>query len=208
MKFTRLDILKALPLIVVLLLMVIYKFRYNLHLVKVDNSSQEIIDTAYLHSKDLNRDIIAFGVVMGRDFKAFDESKYPIEHAMDSGMDMINNDQFYIIKLFDPKQKIEVYIAIRDLRLLTKIPFSYSFDDGTKVLATAFIKNREGVNTMFGGTIHNNRGKLTLSSYNKNTNLISGELDADLDAVIENGTCDIRGLKFSNVILLHNKTQF
>ncbi|MEZ5054262.1 MAG: hypothetical protein R2807_05775 [Chitinophagales bacterium] len=61
------------------------------------------------------------------------------------------------------------------------------------------------MNAMYGGTIHNNRGKLRLTGYSRSTNLISGEIEADLDAVIENGVCDIRNLKFSNVILQHNK---
>ena len=208
MKFTRSDILKALPLVVLLLLMVIYKLRYKLHLVKVDTVLTEVSDTSFLNKKDLDKEIVASGLVMGKEYYAFDESRYPVIHNMDSGMDMINNDQFYIIKLYDSKQNIEILIAIRDFRLLTKIPFSYSFEDGTKILVTAFIKNKDGVNTMFGGTIHNNRGKLSLSSYNKNTNFISGELDADLDAVTQNGICDVRGLKFNNAILLQSKAQF
>jgi hypothetical protein len=122
-------------------------------------------------------------------------------------MDMINNDQFYVIKLYDEATKTEVYIAIRDLTLLSKIPFSYSFENGTKVLVTAFMRNKSGVNAMYGGTIHNNRGKLSLSGYNKNTNMVTGELEADLDAVIENGTCDVRNLRFTNVTLQHNKIQ-
>ena len=203
---TRSSFIKAIPLSILLLLMLFYKFRYQLKLVKVNREQQEAVDSSYLLNK-IKKEIIASGSLMGREFNGIDESRYPIEHAMDSGMDMINNDQYYIIKLYDAENKIEVYIAIRDLFLLTKIPFSYSFDNGTKVLVTSFIKNKDGVNAMYGGTIHNNRGKLRLDSYNKITNLVSGVLDADLDAVIENGTCDIRELKFSNVILLHNKVQ-
>jgi hypothetical protein len=60
---------------------------------------------------------------------------------------------------------------------------------------------------MYGGTIHNNRGKLKLTGYSRSTNMVTGELEADLDAVIENGTCDVRSLKFNNVILQHNKIQ-
>ncbi|MDB5229072.1 MAG: hypothetical protein JWN78_3265 [Bacteroidota bacterium] len=203
-KFSRSSVLKAVPLLGLLSLMGIYKFRYQLNLVKPEVEKHEIVDSSYLLKK-VKRERIAFGLLMGRKFEGFDESRYPMDHAMDSGMDMINNDQYYIIKLFDPANKMEVYIAIRDLVLLTKIPFSYSFDNGTKVLVTAFIKNKEDVNAMYGGTIHNNRGKLRLVSYNRTTNLVTGELDADLDAVIENGTCDIRTLKFTNAILLHNK---
>ena len=72
---------------------------------------------------------------------------------------------------------------------------------------TAFIKNKSGVNAMYGGTIHNNRGTLKLVGYSRSSNLVSGTLDADLDAVIENGTCDIRNLKFTNAILMHNKIE-
>lgn len=206
MKISRSSVLKSLPLILLLLMMALYKFRYQLRLVKVDAQQQVAVDTTLLVKK-AKRERVAEGLVMDRHFSGFDESKYPIEHAMDSGMDMINNDQYYIIKLYDPQTETEIYIAIRDLILLTKVPFSYSFDNGTKVLVTAFIKNNEGVNAMYGGTIHNNRGKLRLISYNKETNLVTGELEADLDAVIENGTCDIRGLKFTNAILMHNKIQ-
>ncbi len=205
MKFNS-SLLKAIPLLLLVLFMVLYKYRYQLKLSKHQIEVEEAVDSSYL-DKIVKKEFVAFGSVMGRDFKGIDATKYPIDHAMDSGMNMINNDQFYIIKLYDPEKKIEVYIAIRDLILLTKVPFSYSFENGTKVLVTAFIKKKDGVNAMYGGTIHNNRGKLKLSSYNRTTNTVVGELDAELDAVIENGTCDIIGLKLSNAILMHNKIE-
>jgi hypothetical protein len=167
---------------------------------------QEAIDSSYLYRR-LHKEIIAHGLLMEREFNGFDATKYPVEHSMDSGMDMINNDQYYIIKLYDEKTKSEVYIAIRDLQLLNKIPFSYNFETGQKILVTAFIRNKSGVNAMYGGTIHNNRGTLKLVGYSRSSNLVSGTLDADLDAVIENGTCDIRNLKFTNAILMHNKVE-
>ncbi|MFN8237673.1 MAG: hypothetical protein U0T77_05845 [Chitinophagales bacterium] len=205
MKFKS-SLLKAIPLTLLVLFLVLYKYRYQLKLSKHQIEVEEAIDSSYLN-KIVKKEFVAFGNVMGRDFKGIDATKYPIDHAMDSGMNMINNDQFYIIKLYDPEKKIEVYIAIRDLVLLTKVPFSYSFENGTKVLVTAFIKKKDGVNAMYGGTIHNNRGKLKLSGYNKTTNTVIGELDAELDAVIENGTCDIIGLKLNNAILMHNKIE-
>ena len=198
--------LKALPLLLLLILIGLYKFRYTLHLVKPTLVQTEAIDSSYLLNK-VKKEIVSSGLIMGKEFHGFDASRYPVEKSMDSGMDMINNDQFYIIKLYDAVTKTEVYIAIRDLTLLTKIPFSYSFTTGEKVLVTAFIKNKQGVNAMYGGTIHNNRGKLKLVGYNKNTNLVTGELEADLDAVIENGTCDVRNFRFTNAILLHNKIE-
>jgi hypothetical protein len=206
MKLFKASYLKALPLLLLLLAMALYKFRYELRLVKPVTGEAEAIDSSYLKRKDI-KEFVAFGTVMEKSFKGIDATKYPLEKAMDSGMNMINNDQFYIIKLYDPEKKMEVYIAIRDLVLLSKIPFSLAFEDGKKVLITAFVKKKDGVNAMYGGTIHNNRGKLRLAGYNKNTNLVIGELDAELDAVIENGTCEIVGLKFSNVILMHNKVQ-
>lgn len=205
MKFSK-SWLKAVPLLLLLLLIGMYKFRYTLHLMKPTVTQTEAIDSSYLLNK-LKKEIIARGLIMGKEFRGVDASKYPVEHSMDSGMDMINNDQYYVIKLYDETTKVEVYIAIRDLTLLEKIPFSLNFDVGTKILVTAFMRNKEGVNAMYGGTIHNNRGKLRLVGYNRSTNLVTGELDADLDAVIENGTCDIRGLKFTNVTLLHNKIE-
>lgn len=205
MKFQK-SWLKALPLLILLLLIGLYKFRYKLHLMKPVAVQYDPIDSSYLLNK-AKKEISATGLIYGRPFNGFDANKYPVVHSMDSGMDMINNDQYYIVKLYDDVNNIEVYIAIRDLTLLTKIPFSLSFDTGMKVLVTAFLRNKEGVNAMYGGTIHNNRGKLKLVGYNKNTNRVSGELDADLDAVIENGTCDIRNLKFTNVILMHNKVE-
>lgn len=198
--------LKAVPLLVLIILIGLYKFRYTLHLTKPTVEAVETIDSSYLLNR-VKKEIIAKGFIMEREFNGVDAVRYPNEHSMDSGMDMINNDQFYVIKLYDDKYKTEIYIAIRDLTLLSKIPFSYSFENGTKVLVTAFIKNKSGVNAMYGGTIHNNRGKLKLTGYNKTTNLVTGELEADLDAVIENGTCDIRNFKFHNVILQHNKIQ-
>ncbi len=198
--------LKAVPLLILLTLIGLYKFRYTLHLTKPTVIQTEAIDSSYLKNK-IKKEIVARGQIMGKSFNGIDASRYPTEHSMDSGMDMINNDQYYIIKLYDAQNKIEVYIAIRDLTLLTKIPFSYNFETGEKVLVTAFIKNKYGVNAMYGGTIHNNRGKLILTGYSKSTNLVTGELEADLDAVIENGTCDVRAFRFSNAILLHNKIE-
>jgi hypothetical protein len=205
MKFPK-SWLKAVPLLILLSLIGLYKFRYKLHLVKPTVIEYEAIDSSYLLNK-IKKEIVSSGLIMDRKFNGVDAVKYPVEHSMDSGMDMINNDQFYVIKLYDAVNKIEIYIAIRDLTLLTKIPFSYSFENGQKVLVTAFIRNKNGVNAMYGGTIHNNRGKLKLTGYSRSTNMVTGELEADLDAVIENGTCDVRNLKFHNVILQHNKIQ-
>ena len=205
MKFSK-SWIKALPLLLLLTAIALYKFRYRLHLVKPTVIEYEAIDSSYLLNK-AKKEIVARGLIMGREFHGVDASRYVLEHSMDSGMDMINNDQYYIIKLYDESIKTEVYIAIRDLTLLTKIPFSYSYEVGTKVLVTAFIRNKSGVNAMYGGTIHNNRGKLKLTGYSKSTNLVTGELEADLDAVIENGVCDIRELRFTNAILMHNKVE-
>ena len=44
---------------------------------------------------------------------------------------------------------------------------------------------------MYGGTIHNNRGRFKLTAYNRTTNLVSGELDVDLDAVMKTVLCDV-----------------
>lgn len=202
-NYTKLNIAVV---ILLLLAALLYKYRYTLKLVKPEVVVQEAIDSSYLQKK-YSKDIVATGLIMDKVFNGFDATRYPVEHSMDSGMDMINNDQYYIIKLFDDKDKIEVYIAIRDLKLLNKIPFSYNFTTGEKVLVTAFIRNKSGVNAMYGGTIHNNRGTLKLVGYSRSTNLVSGVLNADLEAVIENGTCDIRNLKFTNAILMHNKIE-
>ena len=197
---------KALPLLLLLIILGLYKFRYRLNLVRPEVVQVEAIDSSYLLNKN-KKIIVASGEMMGRKFNGVDAVKYPVEHSMDSGMDMINNDQYYVVKLYDDVNKIEVYIAIRDLTLLEKIPFSYSFETGEKILVTAFIRNKDGVNAMYGGTIHNNRGKLKLVGYNRSTNLVTGELEADLDAVIENGTCDVRNFRFTNTTLQHNKIQ-
>jgi len=198
--------LKAIPLLLLLLLVGLYKFRYTLHLVKPTVQQTEAIDSSYLLNKS-KKEIVARGTLMGKQFNGIDAAKYPVEHSMDSGMDMINNDQFYIVKLYDDASKMEVYIAIRDLTLLDKVPFSLAFETGQRVLITAFMRNKEGVNAMYGGTIHNNRGRLRLNEYSKITNLVSGELEADLDAVIENGTCDVRNFKFTKAVLQHNKIE-
>lgn len=202
-SYTKLNIA---VLAILIFAVLIYKFRYTLKLVKPVVVTAEAVDSSYLQHK-FDKPIVARGTLMGRDFIAFDATKYPVEHSMDSGMDMINNDQYYIIKLYDEKHKMELYIAIRDLALLNKIPFSWNFTTGEKVLVTAFVRNKSGVNAMYGGTIHNNRGTLRLTGYSRSTNLVSGSLDADLDAVIENGICDVRDLRFTNAILMHNKVE-
>lgn len=195
---------KAVPLLLLLSIIAIYKFRYTLNLVKPEVEVVEAIDSSYLLNKN-KQEIIARGTIMEIPFHGIDATRYPIDHPMDSGMDLITNDRFYIIKLYDPSTKIEIYIAIRDLALLDKLPFSYSFETGEKILVTAFIRNKSGVNAMYGGTIHNNRGKLKLVSYNRVTNTATGELDAELDGVIENALCEVKGLKFNNAILQYNK---
>ncbi len=190
--------LLGLPLIFILLL--IYKFRYKLELVKAPDAKVETVDSSYYYRKPKDIAPISHGYVMGREFHGIDATKNKIDHLMDSGMDMISNDQYYLIKLFDPKQKIEIYIAIRDFRLLERVPFSSKFDDGQKILITAFIRNEINVNVMYGGTIYNNEGKLQLNHYNKNSRLISGVLNAKLQAVTANGYCRIENLVFTNAL--------
>jgi hypothetical protein len=119
--------------------------------------------------------------------------------------DALASEQTYSIKLFDESKNMEINVAIRDISLLNKIPFSLAFETGERILVTAYIKNNDGVNVMFGGTIHNNKGRLKLVGYNKNSKLVSGELDADLDAVIDVGACEIENLKFNNAMLIHNR---
>jgi len=165
-SYTKLNIA---VIVLIISALALYKFRYQLKIVKPVIVEKEEIDSTYLLKK-LKKDIVAHGTIMDKEFHGFDATRYPVEHAMDSGMDMINNDQFYIIKLYDEKNKMEVYIAIRDLELLTKVPFSYNFETGMKVLVTTFIKNKSGVNAMFGGTIHNNRGTLKLVGYSRSSN--------------------------------------
>jgi hypothetical protein len=205
MKFNK-SYLKALPLTLLLLGMVLYKYRYTLKLAKPVLVEQEAIDSSYLYVK-FTKPTVAQGYLMGRQFNGVDANKYPKEQSMDNGMDVINNDQFQVVKLYDEAKGMEVYIAIRDLTLLTKVPFSFAFENGTTVLVTAFVRNKSGVNVMYGGTIHNNSGKLRLDAYNERTGMVSGEVEADLEAVIENGSCDIRNLQFRNAILKHSKIE-
>lgn len=205
-KLSNYTILNILVVVVLISSFLLYKYRYTLKLMKPVVVEQEAIDSSYLLKVE-RKEIVARGIVMDRAFKGFDATRYPVIHSMDSGMDMINNDQYYIIKLYDDDNKMEIYIAIRDLALLNKIPFSFNFVNGMKVLVTAFVKNKSGVNAMFGGTIHNNNGTLKLVGYNRSSNLVTGTLDAKLTAVIENGVCEIKDLKFTNAILMHNKIE-
>ncbi|MEZ5026555.1 MAG: hypothetical protein R2739_08250 [Chitinophagales bacterium] len=206
MKFFDKSYLKALPLLVILTGMLLYKFRYTLHLSKPTLKKQEVIDSSYLYREDI-KPIIASGYMMGVRFNGMDASLYPTKSGTGNSMDMINNDQYFVIDLYDEKKVMEVYIAIRDLTLMTKIPFSVSFETGEKILVTAFVRNASGVNIMYGGTIYNNKGKLKITGYNKSRGMVSGELDADLTGVIENGVCEIRSLRFSNAVLLHDKVK-
>lgn len=197
------SVLRGIPLLILLLVLGLYKFRYRLHLVKPQMQEIEAIDSSYLLSK-VDKEIIARGTIMDKPFKGYDATKYPVKKLMNSS-DAIASEQAYTIKLYDDVSNMEVDIAIRDITLLDKIPFSIAFDTGEKVLLTAYIRNKEGVNVMYGGTIHNNKGRLRLVGYNRATKLVSGELEADLDAVIDVGVCDIRNLKFNNAIIIHNR---
>lgn len=206
MKSWKKSIIKALPLLLLLVGLALYKYRYTLKLVKPTEAKVEAVDSSYLYRK-IVRPTMSSGIVMGRHFNGIDGNRYEIEESMDSGIEVINSDQYSVIKLYDEKNIMEVYISIRDVTLLNKVPFSVSFDIGEKILVTAFAKNKSGVNAMFGGTIHNNRGRLRLTGYSKYNNTVTGELDADLDGVIENSICVIRGLKFHNALMKGNVTQ-
>ncbi len=205
-KLSNYTILNIVVVVILIASFLLYKYRYTLRIIKPVVIEIEAIDSSYLLRK-VKKDIVARGKIMDKEFNGFDATRYPVLHSMDSGMDMINNDQYYIIKLYDEDNQMEVYIAIRDLALLNKIPFSYNFVTGTKVLVTAFVRNKNGVNAMYGGTIHNNNGTLKLVGYNRSTNLVTGTLSAQLTAVIENGICDIKDLHFTNTILMHNKVE-
>jgi hypothetical protein len=197
------SLLKAVPLVVLLTVLFLYKFRYSLHIIKPEAQLIEAIDSSYLLNK-IDKEIIARGTVMDKPFKGIDATKYPVKHLMNSS-DALASEQTYSIKLFDESKNMEINVAIRDISLLNKIPFSLAFETGERILVTAYIKNNDGVNVMFGGTIHNNKGRLKLVGYNKNSKLVSGELDADLDAVIDVGACEIENLKFNNAMLIHNR---
>ncbi|MFN8281804.1 MAG: hypothetical protein U0U67_01215 [Chitinophagales bacterium] len=192
------SLLKVVPLLIVLA--VIYKLRFKLKLAKAPDEITEAIDSSYYYHKPKEIEAISHGTIMNRPFNGIDATKHKVEHLMNSGMDMISNDQYYLIKLYDKKQEIEVYIAIRDFRLLEKIPFQSHFEDGEKVLVTAFVKDAVGVNAMFGGTIYNNESTLKLTGFNKSKKTISGVLDAKLQAVTANGYCRIENLVFTNAI--------
>lgn len=192
------SLLKVIPLLILLAL--VYKFRYKLKLQQSPEEAAEIVDSSYYYHKPKEIEPISHGTIMNRPFNGIDASKHKVEHLMNSGMDMISNDQYYLVKLYDKKQQIEVYIAIRDFRLLDKIPFQTKFVDGQKILITAFVKDAVGVNAMFGGTIYNNEGTLKLTGFNKANKTISGVLDAKLQAVTANGYCKIENLVFNNAI--------
>lgn len=192
------SLLKVIPLLIVLAC--VYKFRYTLKLAKTPEEAAEKVDSSYYYHKPKEIPPISHGMVANRSFNGIDATKNKVEHLMNSGMDMISNDQYYLIKLYDSKQEIEVYIAIRDFKLLEKIPFKYKFEDGEKVLVTAFVKDEIGVNAMYGGTIHNNEGSLNLTAFNRANKTISGTLDAKLQAVTANDFCKVENLVFTNAI--------
>lgn len=203
MKFWNNPFVKAIPLVLLLIAMALYKYRYTLRLVKPTENKVEAIDSSYLYRK-IVRPTMSSGYVMGKLFNGIDGNKYDIVESMDSGVEVINSDQYSILKFYDEKSIMEVYISIRDMSLLDKVPFSVSFETGERILVTAFVKNKSGVNAMYGGTIHNNRGKLKLTGYSKYNNTVTGELDADLDGVLENAVCQVRGLKFHNALMKGN----
>jgi len=206
MKSWKKSIIKALPLLLLLVGLALYKYRYTLKLVKPTEAKVEAVDSSYLYRK-MVRPTISSGIVMGKNFNGVDGNRYEIEESMDSGIEVINSDQYSVLKFYDDKNIMEVYIAIRDMSLLEKIPFSVSFETGEKILVTAFVNNKNGVNAMYGGTIHNNKGRLRLTGYSKYNNTVTGELDAELDGVLENSICEIRGLKFHNALMKGNISQ-
>ncbi len=193
--------LSAIPLILICLLA--YKYRYKLQLATKEENNT-IIDSSYYIKPAEILDYCAHGMVMEKQFNGIDATKYKVKKLMSSGMDMINSDQYLILKLYDAKGGMEVYISIRDFRMLDRIPFTSAFEDGQHILIAAFVKNEDGVNIMYGGTIYNCKGKLRITGYNKQQKVLSGILDAHLQAVTANGYCKISNLVFNKVIADYN----
>lgn len=193
--------LSAIPLILVCLLA--YKYRYRLQLATKEEK-KTIIDSSYYFRSKENLDYCAHGMVMDKQFNGIDATKYKVKKLMSSGLDMINSEQYIILKLYDQKGGMELYISIRDFRMLDRVPFTTAFEDGQRILVTAFVENEDGVNVMYGGTIYNCKGKIRITGYNKQTKTISGILDAYLQAVTANGYCRINNLVFNKVIADYN----
>ncbi len=193
--------LSAIPLLLICLLA--YKYRYKLQLATKDEN-KVIIDSSYYYKSTVNTDYCAHGLVMDKQFNGIDATKYKVKKLMSSGLDMINSEQYLILKMYDEKSGIEVYISIRDFKMLDRVPFTTAFDDGQRILITAFVKNEDGVNVMYGGTIYNCKGKLRITGYNKQQKVLSGILDAHLQAVTANGYCKINNLVFNKVIADYN----
>ena len=86
--------LKALPLLVLIIFIILYKFRYTLHLTKPTVEAVETIDSSYLLNR-VKKEIIAKGFIMEREFNGVDAVRYPNEHSMDR-LDFIIKNSFFL----------------------------------------------------------------------------------------------------------------
>ena len=157
-------------------------------------------DTIFSKETIENNKIVATGTVAGYEFNATSRLIANIDMMLENGMEMLMNDKEYAeMKLLDEKKGITLSVRIIDMDLLDKIPFSYSFTEGDKLIITVFIKNKEGINEMYGGTIRNIKGRFSVTGMNKTTNTLIGSLDAELTNVLDNDNkCKIEGLRFYN----------
>lgn len=144
--------------------------------------------------------IVSYGTIGGYEFNGKSRKVTNIDMMMENGMEMLMNEGKYAeIKLHDDVHGITLAVRIIDLQLLDRVPFSYTFTEGRKLIVTVFVKNKQGVNEMYGGTIRNIRGRFTVTGIDKANQKITGMVDGDFTNVLDlTSSCRVDQVHFTN----------
>jgi hypothetical protein len=164
-------------------------------------------DTQFTKETIENNKIVSTGTIGGYAFSGKSRKSTNIDMMLENGMEMLmNNTQYIEMKLQDDVRGITLSVRVRDLELLNKVPFSYTFTEGKKLIVTVVIKNNQGVNEMYGGTILNVKGRLTVAGINKSAKTWNGAIDAELTSVLDtDNKCRVDNVRFFNAGYTYSK---
>jgi hypothetical protein len=151
--------------------------------------------------------IVSSGTIDGYDFQGKSVRITTIDMMLDNGMEMLMSEgRFVEMKLLDDIKGITLAIRILDMQLLNRVPFSYTFTEGKKLIITVIIKNDQGVNELFGGTILNMKGRFTINGIDKQNQTLTGSLDAELTNILDlEHKCRIENVRFFNCGYYYSK---
>jgi hypothetical protein len=151
--------------------------------------------------------IVSSGTIDGYDFHGKSVRITNIEMMLDNGMEMLMSEgRFVDMKLDDDVKGVKLSIRILDMQLLNRVPFSYTFTEGKKLIITVVIKNDQGVNELFGGTILNMKGRFTINGIDKQNQTLTGSLDAELTNILDlEHKCRIENVRFINAGYYYSK---